>query len=76
MPHLPVIIDLIEQLNQMNVYSHDIGEKIQNNEFHGQNLTNAEDAQTAVEGLVNEIHDRFGDEIQQKIAQQQSVLGI
>lgn len=74
MPHIVLLDETLELLNQMNVYSHAIEGNLPN--YHGSQLSQANEAQLAVEALASEISERFKDEIEQKIAQQTSVLGI
>ena len=74
MPHIVLLEEQLELLNQLNVYSHAIEGNIPN--YHGSQLSQANDAQAAVETLASEINDRFREEIESKIAQQEAVLGI
>lgn len=76
MPHILILDETLELLNQVNVYSHAIKENIDGNEYHGSQLSQANDAQAAVETLAGEINDRFREEIESKIEQQEAVLGI
>ena len=63
-------------LNQMNVYSHVIGEKLENNEFHGQEVGQATQLQSDVEALADDINNDFRTQIENKIGEQESLLGI
>ena len=63
-------------IEQMHVYSHQIQEKIDNNEFHGQQLVAAEKAQQDLEELWNSINTSFITEADNVVGQQEQVLGI
>lgn len=76
MPHILILDEILALLNQMNVYSHAIGEKIDNGDYHGQQLTNAQNLQSATSSLVGSINSSFRTSIEAKIADQEGLLGI
>lgn len=76
MPHIVLLEELISLLNQMNVYSHVIGEKLENNEFHGNQVATAESLQSAVASQASSINSSFRTQIENKIGEQESLLGI
>lgn len=63
-------------LNQMNVYSHVIAEKIEKNEFHGQNLADAQALQASTANLAQSIDEDYRTEIENQIGAQEALLGI
>ena len=76
MGHILILSTWKSMIEQMHVYSHQIQEKIDNNEFHGQQLVAAEKAQQDLEELWNSINTSFITEADNVVGQQEQVLGI
>ena len=76
MAHIIILGTWKSMIEQMHVYSHQIQEKIDNNEFHGQQLVAAEKAQQDLEELWNSINTSFITEADNVVGQQEQVLGI
>jgi hypothetical protein len=76
MPHIIILEEWLDLLNQTNVYSHVIKDKLDGNEFHGQDVTTAQNLQSNLTSLIGSINTSHRTALDGLIADQEGLLGI
>lgn len=72
MAHIIILSEWQSMLDQLHVYS----EAIENNHYHGAQANQATELQASVEGLIDDINNKFRTAIDTKIGELETFLGI
>lgn len=76
MPHILILDEWEAMLGQLHDYSFTIKSNIDNNLYHGQQLSQANAIQASVESLIEDINSAHRSGLEEKIGALESFLGI